>query len=157
MLKSRRVKLMRKTTELYRQLGDSILKFDDLAANRFIGLRKMAIELAQADGQSGHLLNQIVMQFPGDILTFFFLRNDQFPRQVLNLFMTFPQSLLCALAFANVLDNQDQTVDRPVLPAHTSGGYAGINNLAITVDKPLIHLVTLSLPRQCLVQQADVL
>src|SRR5262249_26900651 len=88
-----------------------IPQLGDLFLNGGAGVRELALETTDADGQRGHLLVQIVMQLTRDVSALFFLGDNQASGKVFNpgvafaqLLLTPAQRLFGLLALGNVND-----------------------------------------------------
>src|SRR5262245_53971607 len=76
------------------QIGRSILELLNLTEDGVAGLRELALELTQTDGQRRDLLVQIVMQLASDVFALLLLRDEQPSRKVFDPGAAFAQILL---------------------------------------------------------------
>src|SRR5262245_7365078 len=108
--------------------------------NNGAGVGELALEPADADGQRGHLLVQVVMQLAGNVSALFLLRGDQPSGKVFYTGIAFAQSLLVlaqsllgrlALGYVN-----DQAAHFQASPAFVVNGLAASFHPAHTPVRP---------------------
>src|SRR5437016_2133882 len=72
-------------------------------------------------------------------------------------FLALTQCLLSAFAFGNVLYDQHQVINRPVVAPHSTGRNTGVHDLSIAPDKAFIQLIALGFTAERLFQQPNIL